>query len=249
MAKTAALYRMVMPNHICPYGLKAKHLLERRGFDVEDHHLETREETDAFKTEHDVKTTPQTFIDGQRIGGYDDLRVYFGLDDPNASKLSYWPVLAIFAMAFVMAQAVAWAAHGSLFSLRSFEWFIAISMCLLALQKLRDIESFSTQFLHYDLLGRQWVLYGYVYPFAEGLAGVLMVAGALTWLAAPIALSIGTVGAISVFKAVYIEKRELKCACVGGNSNVPLGFVSLTENLMMIAMGLWMPFKAYVLGL
>jgi len=43
-----------------------------------------------------------------------------------------------------------------------------------------------------------------------------------------------------VIKAVYIDKRELKCACVGGSSNVPLGFVSLTENLMMLGMGLWM---------
>jgi uncharacterized protein (DUF305 family) len=43
-----------------------------------------------------------------------------------------------------------------------------------------------------------------------------------------------------VFKAVYIDRRELKCACVGGSSNVPLGFVSLTENVMMVAMALWM---------
>jgi hypothetical protein len=84
------------------------------------------------------------------------------------------------------------------------------------------------------------VRYGYIYPFAEALAGVLMIAGALLWIAAPVALFIGTVGAVSVFKAVYIDKRELKCACVGGGSNVPLGFVSLTENLMMMFMGLWM---------
>jgi hypothetical protein len=47
------------------------------------------------------------------------------------------------------------------------------------------------------------------------------------------------------FKAVYLDKRELKCACVGGSSNVPLGFVSLTENLMMIAMAVWMAFGAF----
>ena len=56
----------------------------------------------------------------------------------------------------------------------------------------------------------------------------------------PIALTIGSIGAVSVVKAVYVEKRELKCACVGGSSNVPLGFVSLTENVMMVAMALWM---------
>jgi hypothetical protein len=48
------------------------------------------------------------------------------------------------------------------------------------------------------------------------------------------------VGAVSVIKAVYIDKRELKCACVGGDSNVPLGFVSLTENLMMVGMAVVM---------
>ena len=67
-----------------------------------------------------------------------------------------------------------------------------------------------------------------------------MAAGALTWLSVPVALVIGTIGAVSVFKAVYIDKRELKCACVGGDTNVPLGFISLTENLMMVAMALWM---------
>jgi hypothetical protein len=72
------------------------------------------------------------------------------------------------------------------------------------------------------------------------VAGVLMIGGLLTWLSVPVALFIGTVGAVSVFKAVYVDKRELKCACVGGASNVPLGFVSLTENLMMIAMAVWM---------
>lgn len=71
--------------------------------------------------------------------------------------------------------------------------------------------------------------YSYLYAFAEGLAGVLMIAGVAHWLSVPLALFIGTVGAASVFKAVYIDKRELKCACVGGASKVPLGFVSLTR--------------------
>ena len=115
---------------------------------------------------------------------------------------------------------------------------------ILAIQKLQDVEGFSTMFLNYDLLARKWVRYGKLYPFGEALAGVLMTAGALLWLSAPVALFIGTVGAVSVFKAVYIDKRELKCACVGGDSSVPLGFISLTENLMMIFMGIWMPVRA-----
>ena len=106
--------------------------------------------------------------------------------------------------------------------------------------KLRDLDSFSTMFLGYDPLARRWVPYSYVYPFAEALAGILMIARAFKFISVPVALFIGVIGAVSVFKAVYIDKRELKCACVGGDTNVPLGFVSLTENLMMIAMALWM---------
>ena len=117
-------------------------------------------------------------------------------------------------------------------------------MVVLALLKLQNIESFSTMFLNYDLLAKRWVPYSYIYPFAEGVAGVLMVAGTLNWVSVPLALFIGIIGAVSVFKAVYIDKRELKCACVGGSSNVPLKFVSLTENLMMIAMAVWMGLSA-----
>ena len=118
-------------------------------------------------------------------------------------------------------------------------WMGAL-LIVLALLKLQNIETFATMFLNYDLLAKRWVPYSYIYPYAEGLAGVLMAAGALTWLSVPLALLIATIGAVSVFKAVYVDKRELKCACVGGSSNVPLGFVSLTENLMMIAMAVWM---------
>lgn len=243
--RKAVLYRMVMPEHVCPYGLKSKDLLERQGFAVEDHHLTTREETDAFKEDHGVKTTPQTFIAGARIGGYDDLRRHFGEDVAEKGETSYRPVIAIFAVALLMALAVSWSAFGTVLTIRAFEWFIAFSMCILAIQKLQDVESFSTMFLNYDLLARRWVRYGYLYPFGEALAGILMAAGALIWLAAPVALFIGLVGSISVFKAVYVDRRELRCACVGGSSNVPLGFVSLTENLMMVAMGIWMPIAAY----
>ncbi|MDZ4729577.1 MAG: glutaredoxin [Xanthomonadales bacterium] len=241
--KSARLYRMVMADHVCPYGIKSKALLEREGFEVEDHHLETREQTDAFQAEHGVDTTPQTWIGGKRVGGYDQLREYFGQNVKQEGETSYQPVIALFSVALLMALAFAWYTFGTVLNIRTAEWFIAISMCLLGIQKLQDVESFSTMFLNYDLLARRVVRYGYFYPFAETLAGILMIGGVLSWLSVPLALFIGTVGAVSVFKAVYIDKRELKCACVGGNSNVPLGFVSLTENLMMILMGVWIWLK------
>lgn len=243
MAKTAVLYRMCTDQHLCPFGLKSKDLLQRQGFEVEDHLLRTRGEQDAFKAEHGVKTTPQTFIDGDRIGGFDDLRRFFGKQVKDKDATTYAPVVAIFGMAAAMAVAASWAVFGAIVTVRGAEWFVAFAMCLLAVQKLRDVDGFANGFLGYDLLARRVVRYAYVYPWAEGIAGVLMIAGTLLWIAAPLALFIGGIGAVSVIRAVYIEKRELRCACVGGDSNVPLGFISLTENLMMVGMGLWMAFR------
>lgn len=238
--KTASLTRMVMPMHICPYGTKSKWLLEKNGYTVEDHWLTTREATDAYKRKHGVETTPQTYIDGKRIGGYTDLRAFLGKPLPPPGATSYTPVLAVFAVAALLALVVSFHAFGTPLTVSSAEWFVSFAMVILAMLKLQDIEKFSTMFLGYDLLAQRWVPYAYAYPFLEAGAGVLMAAHALDWLSIPVALIIGTIGAVSVFYAVYVQKREIKCACVGGSSNVPLGFVSLTENLAMIAMAVWM---------
>ncbi len=242
--KSATLYRMHSDEHICPYGLRSKDLLKRKGFKVDDCPLTSREETDTFKQKHDVETTPQIFINGTRIGGYDKLREYFDMDDAGQTGTTYTPVLAIFAVAALLAIATLHAIGGALFSIQLISFFIAFSMSLLAIQKLRDLYSFANSFITYDLLAMKHLRYAYIYPFAEAFAGIGMIAGLSGFIIGPVSLFIGTVGAISVIKAVYIDKRELTCACVGGDSNVPLGFVSLTENLFMIVAGLWMLYKA-----
>src|SRR5690606_17228446 len=179
-------------------------------------------------------------IDGRRIGGYTELRKFLGRPLPEEGATSYRPVVAVFAIAAALAMAVSFHAFGSPFTVRAAEWFVSFTMAILAMLKLQDVEKFSSMFVGYDLLARRWVPYSYFYPFLEAAAGVLMAAHALNWLSIPIALTIGTIGAVSVFHAVYVQKRDIKCACVGGSSNVPLGFVSLTENLFMIAMAFWM---------
>jgi glutaredoxin 3 len=74
--KTATLYRMVLPDHTCPFGVRAKQMLEGAGYEIDDKVLSSRAEVDAFEEEQGVSTTPQIFIDGQRIGGSDDLERY-----------------------------------------------------------------------------------------------------------------------------------------------------------------------------
>lgn len=238
--KRATLYRMVTSEHTCPFGLKARHLLKSRGYEVDDKWLTSRAEQDAFKAEHNVQTTPQTFIEGKRVGGYDDTRRFLGLNVKDPDATSYTPVIAVFVVSALVALAINFLTGMPLISVVLVERFIAVAMMLLAMLKLQDVDRFATMFLGYDLLASRYVPYAYLYSFAELGAGALMLAGVLSWLSIPVALFVGGIGAVSVFKAVYIDKRELKCACVGGNSKVPLGFVSLTENLMMVAMAVWM---------
>ena len=77
----AELYRMVLPDHECPYGVRAKQMLEHAGVEFEEHILSTHEEVDAFKMKHQVATTPQFFVDGKRIGGSDDVAAYLAQQD------------------------------------------------------------------------------------------------------------------------------------------------------------------------
>ena len=75
-APKATLYRMVLPDHTCPFGVKAKALLEEHGYTVDDRVLGTREEVEAFKSEQGVSTTPMVFIGEERVGGSDELERY-----------------------------------------------------------------------------------------------------------------------------------------------------------------------------
>lgn len=77
-SKQARLHRMVTPEHTCPYGVKSLELLQRAGYQVEDRQLTTRSEVDTFMQDEGVQTTPQTYIDGQRIGGHDELVAFLG---------------------------------------------------------------------------------------------------------------------------------------------------------------------------
>ncbi len=245
----AKVYRMVTDEHICPYGIKAVDLLKRYDIDFEDNHLKNREQTEKFKKKYAVSTTPQIFIDDERIGGFDQLAKYLGAWTLKQEGLTYQPVIAVFASTSLMAAAQIFnnQMNGSQFSSYVFlKLFVAYSMAVLAILKLRDLYSFTNQFVSYDILARKYVPYGYLYPFLELLAGIGMILGSLQVFFSLVSLTIGLLGSASVIKAVYVEKRDIKCACVGGNSNVPLGAVSLTENLMMVFMGVWMLLRSFV---
>lgn len=80
-ARRATLHRMVLPDHVCPFGVKALRLLEEAGFAVDDRVLASREEVDAFKAQHGLQTTPLVVVGKEHVGGADDLERWLAARD------------------------------------------------------------------------------------------------------------------------------------------------------------------------
>ena len=223
------LYRMDLPDHACPWGLRAIRLLQERHIPFEDHPLRSEAEVAAFKAAHGVATTPQLFAGAERIGGYTDLAARLGVR-PEAAEVSYTPVVAVFATAALLDLALAQGISG----------FMGIAICLLAMLKLMDVAAFAASFRKYDLLSQRWRSWGRLYPGIELLVGLGMLLQpeptAATQLVGAVAVWFGAMGMVSVGKAVFIDHLALNCACVGGNAKTPLGVVSFAENLIMAAM-------------
>lgn len=233
VGKRVRLYRMSTPKHECPWGLKAVDLLNKEGIEFEDHRLTTRADIDAFKAKHHVAATPQIFFGDERVGGYTDLADRIGVEAEEA-EYSYTPVTALFGTAGLISLAASLGVSG----------FMGVSLSMLANQKLMDLESFTESFEKYDLITQRVKPYGKAFPFLELLLGLGFLSGIAPVATGIGSLVLGTSGAVSVFKAVYIDKLELNCACVGGNSKAPLGVISFLENAIMIGMGAVLLFSA-----
>lgn len=227
------VYRMSTHTQDCPWGQRAVNLLTEQKIPFEDIKLRSPEEIATFKAQYGVTTTPQIFFGTERIGGYTDLTDYLQVKAAKA-EYSYTPVIALFSTAGLMTLATSLGMTG----------FMGISLSMLASLKLMDLNSFAASFEKYDWITKRFKPYGKTYPFIELAIGLGFLSGM-----APLATGLGAVvvglsGAVSVFKAVYLNKMALNCACVGGNSKAPLGVVSFAENAIMVGMGAMLTFSS-----
>ena len=139
---------------------------------------------------------------------------------------SFTPLLAVFGTSFLITISL----------VKNFQVFMGISICLLAMLKLMDIESFGVSFKKYDLISYRFKKWIYIYPFCELLIGISFLLTAPPSSVVLIAFILGIIGMASVFKAVYLDKLKLNCACIGGYAKTPLGIISFIENLLMAIM-------------
>ena len=141
---------------------------------------------------------------------------------------SFTPLIAVFGTSLLITITL----------LKNFQTFMGISICLLAMLKLMDIEAFGKSYKKYDLISSRFDSWIYIYPFCELLIGISFLLSSPPFLIIFIALILGIFGMVSVFKTVYLDKLKLNCACIGGYAKTPLGIISFIENLLMSIMSI-----------
>jgi len=104
--------------------------------------------------------------------------------------------------------------------------------------KFLDLKAFAESFSSYDPLAQRWLSYGYVYPFIELLLGLLFIAGKFLLIANAATVIVLTLTTYGVYKRLQ-SKSAFQCACLGTSFNLPLSNVTIGENLVMIAMGVY----------
>ena len=101
--------------------------------------------------------------------------------------------------------------------------------------KLLDLGGFADSYAMYDEVARRWRGWGYAYPFVElalGLAYLTDVAPVATHVATVVVLVVSAVG---VIRSV-LDRRAIRCACLGGVFDLPMSTVTIVEDVTMVAM-------------
>jgi len=151
---------------------------------------------------------------------------------------TYKPILLVFAFITGITLLVQ-VRHGAFDLIHWMDQFMAGFFLVFSFFKLLDIKSFAENYGSYDIVSRKWLGWGYVYPFVELALGVAYLTGfesILTNLVTFIVMSLSIVG---VLKSV-LNKRKIRCACLGAVFNLPMSTITIIEDGLMILMSLIM---------
>ena len=115
---------------------------------------------------------------------------------------------------------------------------------VLGLLKLTDLQSFSKIFAKYDIVAKRVPVYGYLYPFLEIMIGLSLFVKDYRIPAYKTILVLMTIGLLGIFKIMVSKKGStLRCGCMGSLFHVPLSYVTISENIVMIAMSSYLLFR------
>lgn len=147
---------------------------------------------------------------------------------------TYKPLLLVFA--FILGISLLTAFNSNENFLRvAMNHFMAGFFIVFAFFKLLDIRGFADSYSTYDVLAKKWYGYGFVYPFIElalGISYLLQWQPQYTNIATIVVMGFSSIGVIQS----VVNKRKIKCACLGAVFNLPMSTVTIIEDLLMVAM-------------
>ena len=147
---------------------------------------------------------------------------------------TYYPLLLLVAF-LVGVVALVEVRAGSFLWGRAMGNFMGAFFLAFAFFKLLDLRGFADSYSSYDVVARRVPAYGYVYPFIELLLGVAYVTGFQPFATNLVTLVVMAVSSIGVIQSL-LNKRKIRCACLGTVFNLPMSTVTLVEDGLMVAM-------------
>lgn len=150
---------------------------------------------------------------------------------------NYWPLIVLIFIAALAALATCYSVRGG--KIEWMHYFMGFFFCQFSMLKLFDIQGFANGFQMYDLVAKHFRFYALIYPLIElslGLAYLGFIFPILTYLVTIIFMFIGSIGVIQSLQ----KGLDVHCSCMGTILKVPLSTVTLTEDLGMGAMALFM---------
>ena len=113
--------------------------------------------------------------------------------------------------------------------------FMAGFFLVFSFFKLLDLRGFADAYQSYDVLAKCLPAWAFVYPFVELALGVAYLLDLQPTITSGVTLALMLIGAVGVLKAL-LDKRAIRCACLGTALNLPMTKVTLFEDLGMAAM-------------
>ncbi len=151
---------------------------------------------------------------------------------------TYKPLLLI--IAFIMSVSLITSSNG--LTLNAMKWmnsFMAGFFIVFSFFKLLNLKGFAESYAMYDIIAKKAKVYGYLYPFIEltlGFAYLTHFNPLFVNIATVVIMGISSIG---VIKSV-LDKRAIKCACLGDVFNLPMSTVTIIEDLAMTGMAVYM---------
>jgi len=154
--------------------------------------------------------------------------------EPKTWLQTYKPILLIFA--YILAVSAITGYTGSGFQgMVAMRVFMAGFFLVFSFFKMLDLDGFADSYAMYDVIARKIKAWGYIYAFIELLLGLAFALNIYPLLTNSITLVVMTISIIGVLKSV-LNKRAIRCACLGAVFNLPMSTVTIIEDGLMIAM-------------